>query len=751
MNFLAVRDSLANQPSIQGSERRKLLTLALDTWLSQILSDAVAHCEAMPSDFSLIAVGSYGRSEVTLNSDVDLMLLHRPRVPLKDEVASGIWYPIWDSGISLDHSVRTIDQARSVAAQDLKAMTGLLDIRHIGGNESMTAELRSAIHSDWRKSSKKYLPKLRELVSERRSRSGDLFQLLEPDIKESYGGLRDVSVLRALAATWQFEVMQDRWLKSSQFLLDLRDLMHNQSRGDRLRLQDQADIAQAMHFDSPAELLREVYLAGRSIAYASDHAWYQFGKPKRRRDIRRPLAEGVVSFNGEVVLARIAHDRYQPSVGLSMAAAAAAHELPISQALLDRYAEIFGVGQWTWTESMRESFVSLLGSRYGMSVLWESLDQAGVISLWMPEWESVRSLPQFNPLHEFTVDKHLIECVLNAQQFTRRVSRPDLLLLACLFHDIGKGSVGDHSKVGAEIVVAVMSRMGYPQLDIRTVELLVLHHLLLADTATRRDLEDPAVISELCQKLDNEMVIELLHYLSIADSRATGPSLRSQWRETLIGDAALKALSMMSGQVVLQSAREFDMSGLHPDQDGLIFDSSSHDDGYEILVGFADQPGLLSQVAGVLAINRLHVRAADVYGRGDQAFQLWNVRPLFGDLPNRALLRQEIKRALSGDIDFDQKLAGSFAPDSTAVVTWQEVSDTQTVIEVRARDRKGLLFDVTKIITGSSLSIVGARISTLGLEVVDVFFVRNLDGSKPSIDLVTSAARSIEERLRSNT
>lgn len=753
MTYVRVRDSLMNQPGIQGGERRRLLTDALDAWLGVIFDTALGACDADPRDFALVAVGSLGRGEVTFNSDLDLVLIHRPKSSIIDRLASAVWYPIWDSGIALDHSVRTVEQARKTAAGDLKVMTGLLDSRHVCGNSELSAELRDGIHSDWRKSSKKLLPKLRELVIERQQRSGELFQLLEPDVKESYGGLRDVAVLRAMAATWQFEVMQQRWKSSSEFLLDLRDCLHMQSRGDRLRLQDQMDVAQQLQFESPSELLQHVYLAGRSIAYASDRLWSQCENPIRKRDVRRPLAEGVVSFNGEVVLARSVLNSQQhgssilPSVGLSLVAAAARYEMPISQSVLDRFEELFGVIHEPWTEAMRESFISILGSKYAMRNLWESLDQAGVIAQWIPEWESVRSLPQFNPLHEFTVDRHLIECVLNAHEFTRTVSRPDLLLIACLLHDIGKGFPGDHSEVGSQIAVDVMRRMAFSDSDVSVVELLVRHHLLLADTATRRDINDSPVIDELASALKSAEVAELLHALTIADSRATGPSLRSQWRENLISDAALRTSSRFSGKIPPGLRPEIDLTKLTPDRDGLIFDSRHKDDGFEIVVGYPDQKGLLAQVAGVLTLHRLHVRAADLYGQGNQAVQVWKVKPLFGDLPDESLLRRDLKMALGGMTDLAPRLATYFLPDQTAVVSWQAVSDSQMVIEVRARDRKGLLFDIAHAIATAGLSIVGARITTLGLDVIDVFFVRNSDGSYAETHTVELAVEAVRARL----
>lgn len=753
MTYVHVRDSLKSQPGIRGVERRRLLTEALNTWLGEIFDTAISAIDADPQDFALVAVGSLGRGEVSFNSDLDLVLIHQPKTSAIDRLASAIWYPIWDSGIPLDHSVRTVEQARKTATGDLKVMTGLLDARHISGNSELSAQLRDGAHSDWRKSSKKLLPRLRELVIERQSRSGELFQLLEPDVKESYGGLRDVAVLRAMAATWQFEVMQQRWQSSADFLLDLRDCLHMQSRGDRLRLQDQMEVAQQLNFESPSDLLQNVYLAGRSIAYASDRVWSYYENPARKKDVRRPLAEGVVSFNGEVVLARsLAHSQLSrseipPSLGLSLVAAAAKNELPIAQSLLDRFGELFGVVREPWTDAMRESFISILGSQYGMRNLWESLDQAGVIHQWIPEWESVRSLPQFNPLHEFTVDRHLIECVLNGQDFARTVSRPDLLLISCLLHDIGKGFPGDHSEVGSRIAVDVLRRMGFDDADAHIVELLVRHHLLLADTATRRDISDSSVIDELAVELESAEVVELLRALTIADSRATGPSLRSPWRENLISDAASRTSSRFSGTVVVPQRPEIDVSILAPDREGLIFNSRHVDDGFEIVVGFPDQKGLLAHVAGVLTLHRLHVRSADLYGQDHQAIQVWNVQPLFGDLPDQSLLRRDLKGILDGTVDLAPKLASHFKPDPTAVVSWQKVSDTQTVIEVRARDRKGLLFDIAHAIAAAGLSIVGARITTLGVDVVDVFFIRNPDNSRAEAHIVEMATQAVRARL----
>jgi len=746
MSFVSVREYLLTQPSIQGHERRALLTTALDAWLTQIFEESLFKNDCDPNDFALISVGSYGRLDATVRSDVDLVLLHQSRVKHSEEVAASIWYPIWDAGVVLDHSVRTVDQARSIASEDVKVLTGLLDLRLIAGNSELSDSLREKIYSDWRKRSRKLLPELRDLVVQRQQRAGDLFQVLEPDLKECYGGLRDVTILRALGATWMVETAHGEWESSAEFLASVRDRLHLRVKGDRLRLQDQPEIAEELGYASAQDLLRDVYLAGRRIAYASDRAWEQLNPPKRKKDIRRPLAEGVVSSDGQITVAKGVNTRTDFGLRLAVAAAASRHEMPISPTILRLFRDQPLPVDQNWNRSMRDSLIEMLGSRYGMQSIFESLDQFDLISEWIPEWSSVRSLPQFNALHEFTVDRHLVETVLNAQEFTRNVQRPDLLLIACLLHDIGKGFEGDHSIVGADLVRTIMERMGFPQTDIRSVELLVLHHLLLADLATRRDLDDPAVLDELCSKIETQENLDLLLALTISDSRATGPSLRTQWRENLISDAAMRASTRFSGDEPYQITSSSTLDEIVFDADGLAFQTRSDADGFEIIVGYPERIGLLACVAGVFAVHRLHVRAADLHDLGDRVFQVWSVRPLFGDLPDASILKRDIKRALSDDLDLKVRLEGSLRPDSTASVTVTQVSEQQTVLEVRARDRKALLFDIARSISECGLTVKGARISTLGLDAIDVFFLRDPDGGAPrphQIENLTGALRAL--------
>ena len=743
--------------------------MSIDDWLVELFESAIAGARADSSEFCLVAVGSYARGELSFHSDLDLVLLHSGSEPVAKDVAQLLWYPLWDSGIGLDHSVRTIKQAQEVAKTDAKALTGLLDARSIAGDDELCAELRAAVHSEWRASAKKLVPELRNLVADRRNNLGEIYQLIEPDVKEAYGGLREAGIFKALKATQLVDVPHGAWEDDLTFLLDVRCALHTLGTKDKLRLQDQQAVAELMGISTAQELLREVYLAGRSLAYVSDVAWNratQVFSPKSQESLvgrlrsrgqrgsdRTPLAQGVVAAGDEVALARDASLKDDQGLIFRVAAAAAENGYSIAPALLEAYANSQVSVPAPWTREIRESFVALLGSERSMLQTWEALENYNIISRWIPQWEFVRSLPQFNPLHEFTVDRHLVECCMRGQDLVRSVDRPDLLLVACLLHDIGKGRGGDHSLIGAELTREIAPNLGFDADDTSTLALLVEHHLLLADIATKRDLDDPVVIEQLCQAVGSLRNLELLHALTIADSRATGASLRSKWRENLMGDALRRGRAYFGNVPIMIDPLDSSWmtSGLSPEEIRLSINPES--DGFAIHFTAPDQKGLLASFAGVLALNRLQVRAARVENIGPRAVQTWYVRPLFGEPPSQAKLMTDVQRVLNGTFNVSEQLARSQGSDKrrgpriAPEIEIYEVSDTQTVLEVRAHDRKGLLFDITAVIAERGLMITGSKISTLGVDAVDVFFLRDGSGSAPSEEEQRDLAHELRLRL----
>lgn len=697
-----------------------------------------------------MAVGGHGRGELSPGSDLDLMLLHRGDPGGAAAVADRIWYPIWDAGVALDHSVRSVADARRMAGDDLKVLLGLLDARAIAGDAELVAQLRTAVYADWRAMAASRMGDLRRLVEERRGRCGDLATMLEPDLKEAYGGLREATVLRAIAASWLTDIPHEGWEEPVEQLMNVRDALHlvTGRSGDVLRLQEQDAVAQVVELADGDELLRQVYSAARSVAYASDVTWHRVDRLTRRpsrfavRPIRRrgparvPLAEGVVLQDGEVVLATEARPDRDPVLVLRAAAAAAQAALPLAPHAVRRLSRESVPMPRPWPPQARDAFVSLLGAGTPTIAVWEALDQEGLISSLIPGWDVVRSAPQRNAVHRFTVDRHLVETVVQASDLTRTVDRPDLLLVAALLHDIGKARGGDHSVIGARLVEDLAPMMGFSEEDSAIIVRLVRHHLLLPETATRRDLDDPSTIHAVVTHIDDPGQLDLLAALTQADALATGPGVWSDWRRSLVADLVGRVHSAIAGRPLPAPPGLTADQSIALAQDGVWVLVAHGDAGYEVTVAAPDRVGLLSVVAGVLAIHRLQVRSARVATVAGRAAQVWTVEPTFGDPPAAERLSEDVRMALDGALDIAARLRArdeAYRPRQVArpaprVDVIPSATNRTSILEVRAHDEPGLLYRITAAISAADAVITGAKVATLGSEVVDVFFLSDRQG-----------------------
>ena len=762
---------------------------AADAFLAGLLPSGAA-------GFALAAVGGYGRQELAPGSDLDVVLFHDESLDPDHvaEVAEKIWYPVWDSGAKLDHSVRTVAGARELASEDLAVAAGLLDARLVAGEADLVAAVRAAVFGDWRRDAARRLAELRAEYDARLERHGELAYRLEGDLKESRGGLRDSVMLRFISASWLVDVPHGAPEQARAFLLDVRDALHTTSGRalDRLLLQEQDSVARllgvvypgvwgsavapAPAMDSTTDptavsppillpgnvftsdgdvytsdadvMLRRVAEAAGSIAYAAESAWRQVdaalaARNPARRPVRRPLADGVVEQDGEVYLARAAAPSRDPVLVLRAAASAAESGLVFAPNTLRRLAEESAPLPRPWPRAARESFVALLGTGPGLLPVWEELDRSGVLGELLPEWRRIRSLPQRNSLHIHTVDRHTLETVAASAELTRRVNRPDLLLVAALLHDIGKGLRGDHSTTGALLAADLAAALGFPPDDARIVAGLVRHHLLLPDLATRRDPDDPATLTTLldalaelpCPRLE---ALRLLHALSEADSRATGPAAWNPWRAGLYQDLRVRAEAALLGfdpptPEPGAGARATTLAArCRASADGLVVEL---DDSATVSVATPDRIGVLAAVAGVLSLRRLQIRAATTETVDDIAIQTWTIAADWEDPDPTALkarLRENLRAALTGTLDIAARLSSRdtaatertrrlVAPPSVAVL--EGASASATVLEVRSHDRPGLLHRITSALAAEAVSVRSARITTLGAEAVDVFYV----------------------------
>ncbi len=740
----AARAELLGWTGLSGAPLRAGLTELYDRWLAGLLPDR--------QGVALVAVGGLGRREPTPYGDLDLVVLHDGKSADIAEIADSVWYPIWDAGVGLDHSVRTPEEALAVAAGDLKAMLGMLDVRQLAGDPALAGLLREQVLARWRRSAPDRLGELQELARGRWGRSGDASFLLEPDLKDCRGGLREWVGLRALASAQLIDLTAPV-VVAAETLLDVRCELHRSTgRGtDVLRAQDRDGIAEAFGLGGGDEVLRLVNEAARTLAYATDVGWRRAaammtptGRPLLRRLrparseaqewVRRPLARDVVAQAGEVVLARDADPWADPVLVLRVAGAAAAADLPIAPHTLARLASEASPLPEPWPASARAELVALLGTGEPAVGVFEALDQYGLLSRLIPEWEAVRFRAQHNPVHRFTVDRHLIETAVRAGALAAEVARPDLLMVGALLHDIGKGYPGDHSVVGERLAGRIALRMGFPAAEADVIAALARHHLLLPDTATRRDLADPSTVQLVVAALDGSgELLELLHALTVADASATGPAAWSDWKATLVRQLVERTRQVLGGSP-LPAAGQPPAAVVELARGGLtrvVIESC------DVLVVAPDAPGLLSAATGLLALHSLDVRAAEVRTVERMAVNRFSVSARFGELPDPALLDADLRRILTGTTDLEQRLRAKESRYSTGVASsagpsrllWFDDEATEaTVLEVRTRDAIGLLHRLTAALERCRVDVRSARISSLGSFVVDAFYLTDAGG-----------------------
>jgi [protein-PII] uridylyltransferase len=782
-------------------------------WAARRRSELVDEClvrlwerAGPPLRCALVAIGGYGRRLQLPASDVDVLLLHDGTSP-EDvrRLTDAILYPLWDAGLAVGQAVRTPEECVEMARDRFDALTAMLDGRVLAGDGDVASRALAAVREPVTADPKGFAARLRRAASERRERFGSVAQLLEPDLKEGSGGLRDVASIGWLEIALGADLVRAGLLRSherdsldaaEEFLVRARSAIHleTEKRTDRLIADLQPAVAHAMGFvDEP----RLIAIDGLMRALFQ-HA----------RDVEHVL--GVVVDRAAVDGGKVVPDgatagaespTTDPSAVLVLLADLADVDGVASAELLDAIENASVPDPVVWTDGAREAFLRLLRAGGPGIRMLDALDRLDLLARYLPPWRAVRCRPQRDPYHRFTVDAHLTEALEGMARLLRLgdhddpihdelaplLTDHDALLLGALLHDIGKVGEGNHVPIGTRAAAELLDSMGVAA-DTRDLGVfMVAEHLLLPDTATRRDLTDENLVLDVAARVGTPDRLAALYLLAKADAVATGPAAWTPWRRTLIrelvakvqhvlerGEMGERLASRLTDRVervrelldaepgadvdrfVLRMPRGYFLA-VEPSQAARHFRTIAPVLGanevrtatasgvrartYEVLVVAVDRPGLLSWISGALAIGGISILSAQVFTTEDgTAVDLFEVEGAFEPEITesrwrafRSTLRRTIEGSISLEHRVDEKRRSYPAPKAPTPVTVQadnHASDFFTVVEVGAPDRIGLLYDITRVFADLKLDVHLAKVATYGGRVVDAFYVRDGVGRK---------------------
>jgi len=718
-------------------------------------------CGGPDTGMAMVAVGGYGRAELAPYSDLDVVLVHDDDVD-PGSLAEKLWYPLWDAGTNLDHSVRSVSEMVSAAADDLRVALGQLNLRHLAGDPNLTLRVRTTMLAAWRRTARERLPQLRAMVRARHDLMGELAHTSVPDLKESEGGLRDATVLNALVATWLVDVPHGELERCRQSLLDVRDVVHAVAgrATDRIAPELWDDLVEPLGLADAAAVQASVREIGRRITHISRLTWRRadavIARPASVRGARRPdltsIAAGVAVSGAEVVLEAKARPQADPLLLLLAATEAAERDLVLAPPTAARLARESPPLPAPWPAGARQLLVRLLASGRGLLGVWETMEETGALGQILPEWERIRLLPHASAIHRFTVDRHVVETCIEASALIRNVARPDVLMVAALLHDIGKGGLTEHSVAGQPIARDIAARMGFEPDEVDLIGTLVRWHLLLAETATTRDPDDPATVELITSRIKTPEALSLLTALTEADAKAASPKAWSTWRASLVKQLARRSLSALLAQAAGGSAPRVPESevavpkAVRRDPSAVSVEVEPAAEGSRVTVISGDRVGLLADAAAMLALQRTSVLAARAWVQGDIGVSVWDVAD---DRLDPAVLRQRLAAIVDGRIDARSRLSRPAASRlEPTVVVRPEASRRATVMEVRMVDRPGVVHLVCAALADLDLSVRSAHVSTLGPQAVDVFYVQETGAGALSEERAAAAAHAVRAALQ---
>jgi [protein-PII] uridylyltransferase len=788
---------------------------------------------------TIVAVGGYGRGELAPFSDIDLLfLLPYKRTPHSEQVVEYLLYVLWDLGLKIGQSTRSVEECLRQAKSDLTIRTALLEARYLWGEQALFDELKKRCDAEiFRGTAAQFVEAKLAERDVRHQRVGDSRYQLEPNIKEGKGGLRDLHTLFWIAK-YIFRIddvgklvdlgvlsaeESQRFERAQNFLWTVRCHLHYLAgrAEERLTFDMQTELARRMGYADRAStrgverFMKHYFLVAKDVGDLT-RIFCAILEADQKRKSRLPWARwgiGRRALGGFIVererLTIPSEDFFKkdPVALLRLFHVAQEHDLDIHPRALRTASQSLRLVDQRLREDPEANrlFLEILTSRKDPETALRRMNEAGIFGRFIPDFGRVVAQMQYDMYHHYTVDEHTLfaigilhkiesgqlkEELPLATQLAETIVSRRALYLAVMVHDIAKGRGGDHSVIGEQIALNLGPRLGLEAEETETVAWLVRWHLLMSSTAFKLDIGDLQTIKDFVERVQSPERLKLLFVLTVADIRAVGPKVWNGWKAALLRELYQRAIEVISGGLIEEgpvsrtAAAQAALRRLLPDFSEaefatfvsrgypfywLSFDPETHSrharlmreaeasgapltvekridpqrSVTEITLYTADHPGLFSRIAGALAVSGANIVDAKIMTMSNgMALDTFWVQDPAGrpfDRPDKlARLAVIFENVLTGDLKPHRELARPPAfPSRTQVFTVaprvlidNKASASHTVIEVNGRDRTGLLFELTRALTGLNLQVSSAKISTYGEKVVDVFYVKNLFGHK---------------------
>lgn len=806
---------------------------------------------------ALIALGGYGRSELNPRSDIDLMFFCGDKTREHAEmVAQRILYLLWDLNLDVGYSVRTAKECLLLAGQDLTIRTALLDARFLAGDEDLFGEFgKQVLQSVLGRNTQAFLNAKYEEHKARLAKYGASVYLLEPNIKESEGGLRDLHTAiwmarvkykaASLRELVQKSVISEAELAQFQAAFDylwrIRNELHylSKRKNEQLHFDKQEAIAAFLGYrDSrkgPAveQFMQDYYAHASQVEHLSASLISQtLHQPERSAKVfgvfrRRMVGKDFFIYANE--LKAVSKGLFEARPVAMMEAFAHAKRLDARLSI-----ELKGMirsnlhlinDRFRRSREISELFLEILRTPGGIARTLQDMHHLTFLNRYIPEFERIYCKVQHDAYHIYTVDTHTLFCIEELEklwlgtyrerkpvytQVANEVEKRELLVLAVLFHDIGKGEGKDHSNRGAEMIPTIARRLNLNREDSQRLEFLVRRHLDMAHISQRRDLHDDRLIQDFARSMGMSENLRMLFLLTFADIKGVGPDVWSEWKGALLQELYEKAFEVLERGDFYQDLRservrnrkrkvlealseDFDERAVRDllqaagtryilshrsaeisehlrlelgrgDAPVALQLTADHDRDYSrVVVSTLDVPGLFSMITGVMAANGINILGAQIYTRSNgSALDILHVNnPHGGVIDNPAKwerVREQLKEVIEGRLKVAQLVARRKStgllpeparpryPDRIEFDT--DISREYTVIDIFTYDRVGLLYRITRTLTDLGLYIYVAKISTKVDQAADTFYVKDIFGQKISApDKLEEIRRQLQAAL----